>query len=160
MFGFTDRFCELHLDHGYADRCRELIARLARKRPSPLMSGDLLNWAAGAIYTVAAANFLFDPNETPHLSVARLSELTGVPKSTLNYKSREICRALRIDRHDHSLCRAELLARHPTAWLVEMNGLIVDARDLPVEIQQEARRCGFIPDIAPPARTLTRTQSE
>jgi hypothetical protein len=33
---------------------------------------------------------------------------------------------------DPEFCRAELLADHPLAWLVEVNGLIVDARMLPL----------------------------
>lgn len=43
--------------------------------------------------------------------------------------------------------RREMLERHPMAWLVEVNGLVVDARWLPPEIQDEARRRGLIPDL-------------
>jgi hypothetical protein len=44
-------------------------------------------------------------------------------------------------------CRAELLADHPLVWLVEVNGLIVDARMLPIELQTEAQRLGLIPNL-------------
>jgi hypothetical protein len=40
--------------------CRRLVARLARKRPSPLVRGDMRIWAAGAIHAVGQVNFLFD----------------------------------------------------------------------------------------------------
>ncbi len=49
------------LDAEYASLCRKLVAKLARKRPSPLERGDRRIWAAGAIYAVGANNFLFDP---------------------------------------------------------------------------------------------------
>ena len=48
---------------------------------------------------------------------------------------------------DPEFCRRELLEAHPLAWLIEVNGMIVDARWLPPEVQSEARRRGLIPDI-------------
>ena len=33
------------------------------------------------------------------------------------------------------------------AWIVEVDGLLVDARMLPPELQDEARRLGLIPDL-------------
>ncbi len=44
----TDIVCMEHLDMEYADRCRRVVARLGRQRPSPLMRGDQGIWAAGA----------------------------------------------------------------------------------------------------------------
>jgi hypothetical protein len=32
-------------------------------------------------------------------------------------------------------------------WFVEVNGLIVDARMLPIELQAEAQRLGLIPNL-------------
>jgi hypothetical protein len=40
-----------------------------------------------------------------------------------------------------------MLEQHPLAWLVEVDGFIVDARTLPAEVQDEARRRGLIPDL-------------
>ena len=59
----------------------------------------------------------------------------------------DVLRELRIPTAliDPTLCRRELLAEHPFAWLVEINGLVVDVRRLPVEMQIEAHRRGFIP---------------
>jgi hypothetical protein len=37
--------------------------------------------------------------------------------------------------------------QHPLAWIVEVNGLLLDARTLPPELQDEARRRGLIPDL-------------
>jgi hypothetical protein len=48
---------------------------------------------------------------------------------------------------DVEFCRRELLDDHPLAWLVQLDGIIVDARQLPAELQAEARRRGLIPDL-------------
>jgi hypothetical protein len=66
IFKVTDPFCATHLDAEYGDLVRKLIARLARKRPSPLARGDLRIWAAAAIYAVGGVNFLFDRTQHPH----------------------------------------------------------------------------------------------
>lgn len=42
----TDEFCAGHLDQEYAQLCRRLTAKLARKRPSPLVRGDRRIWPA------------------------------------------------------------------------------------------------------------------
>jgi hypothetical protein len=67
ILAITDRSCAEHLDDEYAHVCRQLVGRLARKRPSPLMRGDTRIWAAGAIYAVGQVNFLFDRSQQPHL---------------------------------------------------------------------------------------------
>jgi hypothetical protein len=48
-------------------------------------------------------------------------------------------------RMDPECCRRELLDAHPLAWLVDVNGMLVDARWLLPELQAEARRRGLIP---------------
>jgi hypothetical protein len=50
MFTITDELCGACLDREYAEVGLELVARLARKRPSPLARGDMRIWAAGALY--------------------------------------------------------------------------------------------------------------
>jgi hypothetical protein len=60
-------------------------------------------------------------------------------------KSLHIRRLLDIHRLDIDFCRRELLERHPLAWLIEVNGFVVDARWMPPAIQAEAARRGLIP---------------
>jgi len=67
---FTDQFCAARLDAEYADLCRRLIATLARKRPTPLARGAPRIWAAGVLYAVGRANFLFDRSQPIHLGGA------------------------------------------------------------------------------------------
>ncbi|MGH8884405.1 MAG: DUF6398 domain-containing protein [Egibacteraceae bacterium] len=150
IIGLTDGFCVEHLDAEYAELCRRLVAKLARKRPSPLLRGDLRIWAATAIYTVGSVNYLFDRSQSPHLTGDQLAALLGMSKSTIANKSKLIRDTLKLDRSDVEFCRRELLENHPTAWLIEVNGFVVDARAMPPHIQAEARRRGLIPDLPIP----------
>jgi len=149
IFKLTDPFCAKHLDEEYGRLCRGLVARLARKRPSPLATGDLRIWAGAVIYTVGSLNFLFDRAESPHLTGDDLSALTGIPKSTLANKAKRIRDVLKLRLLEPDICRRSLLERNPLAWMIAVNGLIVDARTMPPEIQAEARRRRLIPDLEP-----------
>jgi hypothetical protein len=143
----TDETCAVHLDGEYAQLCRVLVARLARKRPSPLVRGEPKIWAAGAIYAVGQVNFLFDRTQRPHLSAHQLADRLGVVKTTMANKAALINKTLNLGVFEPDLTRAAMLEQHPVAWLVELNGLLVDARTLPEDLQDQARRLGLIPDL-------------
>ena len=140
-----DKVCAEHLDAEYGALCLRLLGKLARKRPSPLVRGERRVWAAAVLYIVGSINFLFDPSQEPHLRADELAALTGVAKSTIANKAALIRRTLRLGPIDPELCRRELLARHPYAWLVEVDGFIVDVRALPQPLQDDARRRGLVP---------------
>ena len=142
----TDAYCGRHLDREYGDLCRRVVGRLGRKRPSPLVRGDARIWAAGVIYTVGSLNFLFDRSQTPYRRADDLAAELGVAKSTMANKAARIRTLLGLGWFDSELMRRSLLEQHPLAWLVEVNGVIVDARCLPDDVQAEARRSGLIPD--------------
>lgn len=144
---FTDTFCAEHLDAEYAQLCRKLTAKLARKRPSPLVRGNLRIWAASIIYAVGQINFLFDRSQTPHLTYDQISEYTGVPKSTLGNKAKLIRDLLKLDLGSFEFQRRALLRQNPLAWMVMVNGIIMDVRRLPPEVQEECRRRGLVPDL-------------
>ena len=143
----TDAACREHLDEEYGLLVRRLVARLARKRPSPIGRGDTRIWAAGAIYAVGRVNFLFDRTQTPHLTAEQLAGALGVVKTTMANKAGLINRILDIGIFEPDLTRVAMIEQHPTAWLVEVDGFIVDARLLPAGLQDEARRRGLIPDL-------------
>jgi hypothetical protein len=144
----TDVACREHLDEEYGRLTRRLVARLARKRPSPLTRGDVRIWAAGAIYAVGQVNFLFDRTQTPHLTAKQLADALGVVQTTTANKAGIINRSLDIGVFEPDLTRVAMIEQHPMAWLVELEGgFLVDARTLPLELQEEARRRGLIPDL-------------
>lgn len=143
----ADGACREHLDDEYGLLVRRLVARLARKRPSPIVRGDAKIWAAGAIYAVGQVNFLFDRTQTPHLTSEQLAVALGVVKTTMANKAGMIRRMLDIGIFEPELSRVAMIEQHPMAWLVEVDGFILDARTLPPELQDEARRRGLIPDL-------------
>ena len=104
-------------------------------------------------------NFLFDRTQRPHLTGDDLSDLTGVPKSTLTNKAKLIRDLLRIGQMEPEFCRRELLASNPMAWMIQVNGFVVDARTMPREVQEEARRRGLIPDI-PAEQGVSESESD
>mgnify|MGYP005847251855 CR=1 FL=1 len=148
----TDRVCAEHLTDEYSALARRLAAALARKRPCPLMRGRIVTWACGVVYAVGAANFLFDPSQTPHMRGADLCAAFGVSQSAGASKGREIMRMFGIGQLDPQWCLPSRLADNPLAWLVEYNGIVMDARYLPRAVQEVAYRRGlipFIPDESP-----------
>jgi hypothetical protein len=147
VIAVTDDVCIEHLDAEYARLARSLVARLARKRPSPLVRGDARIWAAGVLYVLAQVNFLFDRSQSSHMSSADLAAAVDVKPTTMANKAAMINRLLNIGVYEPELTRVAMLERHPMAWILEVNGFLVDARRLPEELQEEARRRGLIPDL-------------
>src|ERR1035438_9626162 len=65
--GLVDAFCKEHLNEEYAVLCRRLAEKLARKRPSPLVSGKPNTWACGIVRTIGWVNFLDDRSQKPQI---------------------------------------------------------------------------------------------
>ncbi len=147
ILAVSDQVCVAHLDQEYGELCRVLVARLARKRPSPLVRGDVRIWAAGAIYAVGQINFLFDRSQDPHLTADELAKRIGVVKSTMANKAAVIGKTLDLGIFEPELTRVAMLEQHPLTWIVQVDGFLVDARTLPEDLQDEARRRGLIPDL-------------
>ena len=147
MVEITDAFCAEHLTLNTGELCWRLIACLRASACRPRAREPRI-WAAGAVYELGGANFLFDRSFEPFMSADQLAAGLGVPKTTMANKARRIRDVLDLGPMEPELCRLEILAAHPLAWLVELDGFIVDARQLPPELQAEARRQGLIPDIA------------
>jgi Domain of unknown function (DUF6398) len=73
--GLVDAFCKQHLNVEYADLCGRLTEKLARKRPSPLVSGKPNTWACGIVRTIGWVNFLSDPGQNPHMKLPAIDNL-------------------------------------------------------------------------------------
>lgn len=147
IVGITEAVCLAVLDEEYADLARRAVAKLARKRPSPLPGGRRATWAAGIVYALGQANFLFDPASEPWVTADQLSEAFGVAKSTMGSKARQVRDLLRIDHFSPEFQRSGVAAQNPLVWIIEVNGLAMDARHVPREIQIEAFQRGLIPYI-------------
>ena len=150
----TDGFCVDALDLEYAELCRRMVARLARKRPTPLVRGNVAVWAAGVVYAVARLNFGFDRSQAVWTSADGIAAGFGVAKSTASAKATQIEKLLELGVFEPEFLRADVVGDHPLAWLVEVDGILVDARLLPVELQRLAREHGLIACV-PPVRVAS-----
>jgi len=145
--GLVDVFCKQHLNVEYADLCRRLTEKLARKRPSPLVSGKPNTWACGIVRTIGWVNFLGDRSQTPHLKLPAIDKAFGVGESTGQGKSMLIRKMLKIRQMDPAWSLRRQMDRNPMAWMIQFNGFVLDARFLKREFQEEALRKGLIPYI-------------
>ena len=147
IVALTDAFCREHLDGEYEALCRKLAGALARKRPSPLLGGKPTTWACGIVRTIGWVNFLDDRSQKPHMKLTAIDKAFGVGESTGQGKSMLIRKMLRIKPLDPAWSLRSQMDRNPMAWMIPMNGFLVDARILKREFQEEALRRGLIPYI-------------
>jgi hypothetical protein len=141
----TDRVSREHLTDEFAQLCRKMAAALCRKRPSPVTRGRIESWACGIAYAIGSNNFLFDKSQTPHFTAAELCALFGVSASNGSAKAGQIRKLLRMNFWDTEWCLPSRIDQNPMAWMISVNGYIVDARHAPRDIQEEAFRKGLIP---------------
>lgn len=144
----TDECCRQHLSEEYRDLCREMIAALSRKRPSPLLSGNSASWACGVVYALGRVNFLFDRSQKISMKAEDLCRHFGVSANTGASKARTIEKALKIGVMDPLWTLPGSMDDNPMAWMIQVNGIVVDARRLPRELQEKAFRLGLIPYIS------------
>ena len=143
----TDAFCEKHLNDEYRVLIHRVVGRLARKRPSPLLKGKENVWAAAAVHAVGRVNFLDDPSQAPHCKPKALYEIFGVAESSGQNKSRQIREALKMGPMSPEWTLPSRLAGNPLVWMLQVNGLVMDIRQAPAELQRLAYEQGLIPFI-------------
>jgi len=145
--GLVDAFCREQLNEEYAELCRRLTEKLARKRPSPLVSGKSNTWACGIVRTIGWINFLDDKTQKPHMKLTAIDKAFGVGESTGQGKSMLIRKMFKIRQMDPEWSIRSRVKQNPMSWMIQINGFLVDARFLKREIQEEALRQGLIPYI-------------
>ena len=143
----TDAFCRDRLNDEYGTLARSMTAALCRKRPSPLVSGQARTWACGIVHLLGQLNFLSDKSTQPCMSTADLCTGFGVGQSTASAKARLVADTLDANRMDPAWMLRSLLDRNPLVWMAEVNGLLVDLRDMPREVQVIAHENGLIPYV-------------
>jgi hypothetical protein len=145
IVALIDPFCRERLTEEYRLMCRQLAMVLARKRPSPLVNGTPPAWACGIVRSVGWVNFLDDRTQTPHLKMTEIDRLFGVSSATGQAKSKAIRTMLKIRHFDPRWTLPSKMDKNPMAWMIQVNGLIMDARMMPRAIQEEAFERGLIP---------------
>ncbi len=147
IVALTDKFCREYLNDEYGQLARQATAALCRKFSSPLVRGRVDVWACCIMYALGSTNFIFDKSQEPHMSAAEICKGFGVGQSTASAKSNVIREALDMGPLNLDWCLPSRLETHPLAWIIEVDGLPVDARYVPREIQEIAFEKGFIPYI-------------
>src|SRR6476646_7460296 len=132
----VDAFCREHLNGEYAYLCRKLTEKLARKRPSPLVTGKPQTWACGIVRTIGWVNFLDDSSQTPHMKPSAIDKAFGVGESTGQGKSMLIRKMLKIKPMDPAWSLRSHIEKNPKAWMIQFKGFLVDARYLKREFQE------------------------
>ncbi len=147
IVGLTDDVCDRHLDSEYRDVARAMTGALCRKRPSPLTSGQPRTWACGIVYVLGRVNFLGDRSFPPHMTTADLCTAFEVGESTVHAKARVIEETLGTWLLDPQWTLPSLVGRNPLVWMAQVNGLLVDLRDMPRDVLEIAFAKGLIPYI-------------
>ena len=141
----TDKFSQEYLNEEYAEFIHYAVAELCRKRPSPLLKGNVNIWACAITHAIGMINFLDDSSGIPHVKTSILYDAFGVKPSTGQTKSKQVRTLLKMSQFDVNWTLPSSMDRNPNAWLISINGFIIDARTQPMEIQQLAFEKGLIP---------------
>ena len=147
IVALLDPFCAQHLNEDYAYLCRELAAALATVHPSPLLRGKPEIWACGIVYALGTVNFLFDASQAPHMRADAVCAAFGVNVNSGSNKGRLIREMFGMYQFDPAWCLPSLVDDNPMVWMLQMNGIIVDVRQMPREVQELAYQKGLIPYI-------------
>ena len=148
VVAMTDAFCQARLNDEYLALCRKLAEKLAAKRPSPLLRGELRTWACGIIRTIGWVNFLDDRSQSPHLKLPVIDQALGVAESTGQGKAKAIRQLLKIHQFDHRWTLPSRWESTSMIWtLQDSNGFVIDIRQQPVARQRAAFKQGLIPYV-------------
>ena len=140
-------YCRQVLNEEYAELATYTAAALCRKRPSPLASGKIAAWACAILYALGSVNGLFDKENSLHIQHNDLPKAFDSSPSNNRAKVKKIRDLLDIHLFDHRWQIKSRLATQDTIWMITLNGFIVDARTLPIELQEIAYEKGLIPYV-------------
>ena len=124
-------------------------------RPSPSWrasdrlrcSAAARTWAAAVVYALGQVNFLFDASSEPYLTADDLGAAFRLAKSTMGSKAKQVRDLLKMNHFTTDFMRADVMAENPMVWFIEVDGLVMDSRTLPIAFQVAAFQRGYIPYI-------------
>jgi hypothetical protein len=146
IVSLTDEFCNERLNVEYRAMCRKAAILLCQEG-TPAVRGKPASWACGIVSAVGWVNFLTDPSQTPHARSEEIAEWFGVSAATMHNKARVLREGLDLVRFDPNFTLPSRLGDNPLVWMFDIDGMIVDLRDAPREVQQAAFEAGAIPYV-------------
>ena len=141
-----DEFCAAHLNDEYREVSHRLAADVCQDG-SPVLKGKARSWAAGTLWAIARVNFLSDPASEPSMTQTEFARAIGVSAATISTKCRTIWNGLDLMPLDPDYTVASQIDGNPLIWMLEVDGVIIDLRAAPRELQAEAFEQGLIPYI-------------
>lgn len=142
----VSRFCETYLNEEYRELCEDLT-RAVYAEDLPIYSGKPAGWASGIVHVIGWVNFLCDRSFEPYMSTAELAAGFGVSVGTMMTKSKMIRDRLQIITLDPDWSTEYILKDNPLVWTLDVNGIPMDIRWAPREVQELAFEQGLIPYI-------------
>ena len=127
--------------------CLTWALAVLRATTSSLARGKAQTWACGIIHALGMVNFLFDSSQIPHIAASQIWEYFELSSSTMQAKSKQIRDLMGMYPMDPDWSTPSMVDKNPLIWMLEVNGLIIDVRHAPREIQEAAFRQGLIPYI-------------
>ncbi|MBI2425808.1 MAG: hypothetical protein HYV27_23485 [Candidatus Hydrogenedentes bacterium] len=123
------------------------MARALCRKRSLVLSGKSESWAAGIVYALGQVNFLMDPSQNPHATSAEIAKSLGVSISTMQAKATTIRKALKLFQFHPNWTLPSKVDDNPVIWLLEVNGILMDIRRAPRDVQVLACEKGLIPYV-------------
>lgn len=142
----TDDFCDGALNAEYKTLCREMAIAICQE-DSPALRGKSESWASGIVYALGRVNFLHDPSRTPHMSSKEIAADFGISVATMRAKAKVLDDGLGLMPFHPDWSLPSRMDNNPLVWMLEVDGLLMDMRTVPREIQEAAYDNGFIPYI-------------
>lgn len=99
------------------------------------------------MHAIGRINFLDDASNTPHCKPKVIYEFFGIAESTGQNKSKEIREILKMGPIDHNWMLPSRIADSPSTWILMVNGLYIDIRTAPIDLQRLAFEKGLIPFV-------------
>ncbi|HXL95504.1 MAG TPA: DUF6398 domain-containing protein [Streptosporangiaceae bacterium] len=118
-------------------------ARRGVRRPS----SHCRRKAGATMYALGQVNFLFHRSSKPYLTTDELATASGLSKSTLSNKARQIRDLLKMEWNAEFMRQDLVDDENSIAWLIQYDGLVMDVRTLAIPIQVEAFEKGLVPYI-------------
>jgi hypothetical protein len=98
-------------------------------------------------FLIGWVNFLDDSSQKLHMKLTAIDKAFGVTESTGQGKAKAIRDLLRIRQLDFHWMLRKQVEENPVGWMIQVNGFVLDARHLRLEIQEDAFHKGLIPYI-------------